>query len=177
MLESIIDLLTGGMAGGIVGAFGGLATKYLEFKTLGVRLDHDYKLADLDARLEAMQHKHELALADKQVERAQAEGEIQRDIGELVAFTESLKEQATKYGSFVDQVRGLMRPVLTIGAVIWLAWVTAHIWDMVGGLKAVPPDELMQMFLSLINASIFLATTGFTWWFGSRPSQPRTEKP
>ena len=171
MVETLLELLLGGATGGIVGVVGGLFRAWLDVRAMALRNEHEFKLRQLDASLEAAQQRHELAMADKQAERAQVEGIIQRDVSELQAFTTSLQEHAQRYGGWVDQVRGVMRPAITTYLLIALTVWTALVWTKFGGLQQFDPFDLEVMLRQLINTWVFLATGAVGWWYASRPSK------
>ena len=175
MLQTLLELLLGGATGGIVGVVGGLFRAWLDVHATRDKLEHEYKLRQLDASLEAAQQRHELAMAGAQMERAQTEALIARDVGELNAFTTSLQENAQRYGGWVDQLRGVMRPAITTYLLIALSIWTALVWVRVGGLDDVPADEQLQMLRQLISAWVFLGTGAIGWWFAIRPSRPQVQ--
>lgn len=175
MLEAIIAIFSSSGLGAIVGLFGSWLTKREERRNLELKYDYDVKMAEIRKSEAEMEFNHELALADKQIERAQVEGAIQRDVEEMAAFRESLKEQQQMYKiKFVDAIRGLMRPLITIYLLVIATFVTMKIGGYVGGLQgAMDPNELVTMYKDTIAQVMFLVTTSVTWWFGSRPSSQR----
>lgn len=178
-MEWLASLLTTTSAGGIIGVLGSWLTKREERKNLQLKFEHDVKISEIrkeEARLEAQ---HELAMADKHIERAQVEGEISLGEAEVNAFKESLREQSTTYGiTFVDTVRGLMRPVITIYLLVIATFVTLKINSLVGGVGALEVEggELLESYRGVIDQMLFLTATAVTWWFGSRPSSRRKDK-
>ena len=73
--------------------------------------------------------------------------------------------------SFVDAIRGLMRPLITIYLLIIATFVVINIGSYIGGLESLEKAEMVTMFKNTITQIMFLVTTAVTWWFGSRPSQ------
>jgi hypothetical protein len=155
---------------------GGLFRAWVDVRAARDRAEHEYKLRQLDVSLEAAQQRHELAMADAARQRSQTEAMIARDVGELNAFTTSLRESEQRYGGWVDDVRGVMRPAITTYLLIALTVWTALLWHRVGGLDAVPADEQLQMLRQLIGAWVFLSTGAVGWWFAIRPSKPQGAK-
>ncbi|MBU6955983.1 hypothetical protein KP814_31850 [Hahella sp. HN01] len=74
---------------------------------------------------------------------------------------------------FVDAIRGLMRPLITVYLLILATFVTLNISRHLGGVGALSPVDLMALYKEAIAKMLFLTTTAVTWWFGSRPSQLR----
>ncbi|WP_246109296.1 hypothetical protein [Reinekea thalattae] len=175
MLEVIAGIFSSSGLGAIVGLFGSWLTKREERKNLNLKYDYEVQMAQIRKSEAELEFNHELALADKHIERAQVEGDIQRDIDEMSAFTESLKEQQQMYKiSFVDAIRGLMRPLITVYLLVIGTYVTIKIGGYVGGIEgAMDADEMIKMYKETINQVMFLLTTAVTWWFGSRPSSQR----
>lgn len=176
MWESLVSILTTTGTGGILGVLGSWLTKREERKNLEIKYKHEKELAEIRNKEAEIEAKHELAMADKDYERAELEGEQQISEKELDVLKVSLKEQGMLYGiGFVDAVRGMMRPLITIYLLIIATFVTLHINEVVGGLKVFDgdPQELIDTYKEVINQVLFLTATAVTWWFGSRPSSAR----
>ncbi|MDG9670869.1 hypothetical protein ONV78_24230 [Hahella sp. CR1] len=174
MLEGLLALFSSSGLGALVGMFGSWLTKREERKDQQFRLTYELKMATLRKQEAELQYNHELALADKQILRADTEGRINRDIAETAAFKDGLKEQSQTYGMwFVDAIRGLMRPLITVYLLVLATFVTLNISSHLGGVGALSPVELMILYKEAIAQMLFLTTTAVTWWFGSRPSSIR----
>jgi hypothetical protein len=175
-MEALLSILTSTGAGGIIGVVGSWLTKREERKNIQLQFERDVKLAEIrkdEAKIEA---DHELALADKQIERAQVEGSVAIDQAEVEAFSEGLKEQSKTYGiKAVDGIRGLMRPVITVYLLVIATLLTLKINELVGGLDSLEMSELKGIYDNVINQMLFLTATAVTWWFGSRPSSQRRD--
>jgi len=175
-MEALLSILTSTGAGGIIGVVGSWLTKREERKNIQLQFERDVKLAEIrkdEAKIEA---DHELALADKQIERAQVEGSVAIDQAEIEAFTDGLKEQSKNYGiKVVDGIRGLMRPLITVYLLVIATLLTLKINQLVGGLDSLEMSELKGIYDNVINQMLFLTATAVTWWFGSRPSSQRRD--
>jgi hypothetical protein len=79
------------------------------------------------------------------------------------------KNLAGFFLAFVDVVRGLMRPVITLYT---LGLSTAIGWFLYTAADGVIP-EMPALWLGVVQAVILLATTSGTWWFGSRQLRRR----
>ena len=171
-MDSLIGLFSTGGMGAIIGLAGSWMTKREDRKKAELDLQREIEIGNLRLKELEAESSHELAMADKEMERAEVEGDIAIESAEIGAFTESLKAQAKSTGIvFVDAVRGMMRPVITVfllGLSTWLA-VTVH--TLVGGLKTISMTELFDLYEIIIQQIIFLTVTAVTWWFGSRPSK------
>ncbi|MEZ7984263.1 MAG: hypothetical protein QMB64_00375 [Pseudomonadales bacterium] len=175
-MEALLSILTSTGAGGIIGVVGSWLTKREERKNTQLQFERDVKMAEIrkdEAKIEA---DHELALADKQIERAQVEGSVAVDQAEVEAFTQGLKEQSKTYGiKAVDGIRGLMRPLITVYLLVIATLLTLKINQLVGGLDSLEMSELKGIYDNVINQMLFLTATAVTWWFGSRPSSQRRD--
>jgi hypothetical protein len=176
-MAALLSLFTSTGFGGIVGILGSWLTKREERKNLELKYEHDFKMAELRRDEIKLESAHELAMADKQMERTQVEGNIALGEAELSAFQEGLREQNKTYGiKFVDGVRGLMRPLITLYLLAIATMLTYKINELVGGISTLPIDELINTYKDVINQMLFLTATAVTWWFGSRPSSGRDKK-
>lgn len=176
MLDALLGIMSSGGLGAVVGLAGSLATKWLEYKTMDQKLNFEVKMADLRKQELEMEHKHALAVIDKEIDVARTEGEIARDVAEMEAFTESQRQAQVKYGGIVDKIRGLMRPLITVYLMIITTIITSSVWERLGGLTALPADTVMNLFEYLVHSAVFLTITAVTWWFGTRPSEWRKPK-
>ncbi len=176
MLEILFGLLSSTGFGAITGLIGSIATKVMEYKTLGRKLEYDVQMAEIRQREVEAEQSHELAMADKQMERAQVEGQLVVDAEEMRAFTESQKQNKVGEGPMAA-VRSLVRPVVTFYLLTACTVLTYLIWKAIGGLDALPTKELVEIFRHTIYTIFFLASTAVTWYFGSRPSSQRGTKP
>lgn len=174
MISTLAEIFASTGLGALVGLLGSWLTKHEERRNLKLKLAHDIKMADIRKQEAAFEFEHELAMADKQVERSQAEGDIARDVAEMSAFREGLKEQQMIYRiKWVDAIRGVMRPVITIYLLALATLVTIKISSTAGGLEALDRSAMDTLYSDTITRIFFLVTTAVTWWFGSRPSSPR----
>lgn len=174
MLGGIVDLFASSGIGAIVGVVGSFLTKVEDRKLQKQKADHDLKKAEVRAKEFMAESKHELDMADKQVERAEAEGQIAVDVVNSQAFLESQKEHSRTYKSaFTNMVRGLMRPAITVYFLVLATIITINLHIMVGGLSALDENVILELYASNINQALFLTTLVITWWFGARPASQR----
>ena len=174
MISALAEIFASTGLGALVGLLGSWLTKHEDRRNLELKLAHDIKIADIRNQEAAFEFVHELAMADQQVERAQAEGDIARDIAEMGAFRDGLKEQQMIYRvKWVDAIRGVMRPVITIYLLALATLVTINISNTAGGLEALDRSAMDTLYSDTITRIFFLVTTAVTWWFGSRPSSSR----
>lgn len=133
-MSGLIDLITGGGIGAVVGAVQRVVEKYQDNQFKKIEFDHVEKMQNLQFEHETM--KQRAALLVEEV----------RTAGEAVVATYE-HDGKFKPSQWVDNIRALVRPVLTFVLV---------------GMAYQHPDE----FLALASAVV-------TWWFASRVSIPR----
>ena len=175
-MEALLSILTSTGAGGIIGVVGSWLTKREERKNTQLQFERDVKLAEIRKDEAKNEADHELAIADKQIERAEVEGSLAVGQSEVEAFSKVLKEQNKTYGiKIVDGIRGLMRPLITVYLLVIATLLTLKINELVGGLDSLEMSELKGIYDNVINQMLFLTATAVTWWFGSRPSSQRRD--
>lgn len=173
MLDIILGIFSSGGMGAIVGMAGSAFTKWIETKTLKQRLEYELARAEISIKELQLEHDNAVALADKQIDIAQTEGEMQNELASIQGFVQSQKENTVKYGGWVDKFRGMIRPVITLFLLGVLTAFTAMMYDRVGGMDGVDPETQMQIFMTLIGNISFLSVTAVAWWFGASPSRER----
>ena len=155
MFEAIATILTGG-ATGLLGTVISAAVGHVERKQ---RHQQEIELRTVDLEI--------VRSEAASVERVAAiEAESRESEGEWRAIEASHREAAVRWSRGdsrwlvgVDVVRGLIRPVLTLGFLGLAAVIYFH-------LPMVPPADVG---VRLIDTILYLATTTTLWWFGTRP--------
>jgi len=79
--------------------------------------------------------------------------------------------------AFVDFVRGLIRPGLTIYLVVLahLMYNDSHKMLVERGSQ-LTTTELQALSLQIVGTLLYLATTAVVWWFGTRPPKKSGDK-
>lgn len=171
-MDVILDLLGGGALGGIVGAIASIFKGAQERKQKEAEMSHEYRMTELSLKDAAQQYSHELGMADKGIQRAEAEGAIQSDIAETEVFGKSIVEGLKDTGiAFVDAIRGLMRPLITVYTLAIATYLAINVAALVGGLDSLQKDYVMQLYMRIIDDLMFLTMLAVSWWFGSRPNR------
>jgi len=178
--------------GCLTGLIGSAVTSIFSFKT--EKLRGEIKIATIKAETSAM---IEEAKANIAITRAQVEGEI--EVADSNAYLQSQKEgNKTLFDNkwidkllaiegnwriitvpvavlvsilfgFVDFLRGLMRPVLTIYLVGLSTWITYKAYILLTMTKsAMTTTEALGIFTDATSIIIYLTVSCVTWWFGSR---------
>ena len=141
-------------------------------------------------------NKHELAMRRLDIEEMDKDYEHRKDLKaqetQAVVQQKSYGHDARSYTEgmriksgwlkvplvFVDFVRGLVRPALTVYLIV-LVWLTFNRVEGVidsAGMEAIKPQEALVIFAGVVDMILYLAATAVTWWYGTRPrSQQRKQ--
>jgi hypothetical protein len=169
MIEGLLTILTSSGLGAIVGAVGGWMGKRENRLLKELEFDHDIKMSEIESQQMTLEFNHAVALADKQIEQTETEGDIATDIAETKAFTQGLKIQQIKSGSsIVDAIRFLMRPVITVYLLGISTYFAYSIHQLVEGIEILGITQLVGMYTQIISQIFFLTITCVSWWFSSR---------
>ena len=151
--------------GTVTGLLGGWLAKRERRKQMEMEFAHEEKMETMGLQRDQWAHEAALAMADKQVEAAQAEGAIQADIRAADAFGESQKSGLTRFGEII---RSIVRPIIT-GVLLWCSWtIYSETEELVGGLEGLDPLVVQDLFVYIVHAIVFLTITAVSWWFASR---------
>ncbi len=165
------------LTGGLTGVFGAIFTQIADFFKRKQELKHEVELRRLD-----------IEIMDKEWEyrnrQAAVEGEVEMAKSADRLFEASYSADSARYCDpsklssasamllvFVDVVRGLIRPALTI-YLIWLVADTRSeintIIKNAGGMTALDMSQAFTIYNSTIEMVLYLAATCVAWWFGTR---------
>lgn len=184
MLEQAVAGLAGGVWAPVIsligGSIGAIVRGVLDVRARKLEIDHEHRMAVLDANAEIRAREHELALHEanlrraeaetlQAVERARADSEIRRTEKDLEALIQSHKPGAAPDPK-MDRIRAWVRIVLTLGSGLVTIGLTVYIAYLVGGLGALGQDVLKQLLLLLVVTCASLASLSFGWWFATRPT-------
>ena len=173
MFDAILGIMSSGGLGAILGGVFGWLGKKEARKAKNDEFAHEAVMMGYEVQESANDRTHALDMADKAVVQTNAEGEIAIEVGEVAAFTESMKVQAMKTGMpIIDGIRFLMRPVITMYLLAVMSYVTYNINELLGGLTSLPLTDLIALYQHIIHQGVFLTITAVTWWFASRDKGP-----
>jgi len=178
-ITAILSAMGSAASGGLLGLLGTGIKHWFDHKAEQAKRQFELTMRKMDREEMELEHQLHMLTIEAQTERdiaiahqerlsleAHVAGEIEQ--AELDMRRESYaNDKATYGGGFVDAIRGLMRPVLTLYFALLMALITYQLMQMTGNqLGAANADALLNQ---VVNTCIFLATTSVTWWFGSRP--------
>lgn len=171
MLETILGLFSSSAFGAITGLIGSYLTKIEERKNLELKYNFDLKMADIRLKETTIENTHQIAIADKQMEKSKIEGEIKIEEGELASFKDSINIGNQNTGNtIIDGIRSLMRPLITTYLLIVSSILTVLVWNLVDGLDSLPKEELISILQHVIYSVMSLTSMAVCWWYGARSS-------
>jgi hypothetical protein len=172
MFTGLAAVLSSGGFGAVTGLFGGLAQKWMGLKQQKQEAELRIDLAKLSLQEAKLEQDHALAMADKQLEITQSEGEIAAEIADSELLGVSIVEASKDSGiGWVEGVKHLMRPVITVFLLIQVEFILWAVWGKVDGLNAMSADQQYELFSEIVAQMVFLTVTAVSWWFASRPSR------
>lgn len=152
-MDGILGTVASGLFGGGVGLLGTVVSRvfgWLEMKEKNKALEinnaHELRLLEEQNKAASMERDHEYALAGMNADTEVRVGSYQHD-------------QSLRPHQWVDSVRAITRPVLTV--------LSIAAWGVVVYIGAVIYGEQL-VYKTALDQANFLAMTAYTWWFGSR---------
>lgn len=167
MITGILSAVGSALAGGGTGLIGSVVQKVVDLKVKKLEIRRDISLRKID--IEELQME-----ISRDVDIAETEADAEKDVARSTMRTESFKADKATYGDklwFVDAIRGVMRPSMTIYAIGLMTWLAVEVYQFMDSFSILPHDEVVAMWMIIIDSIIYLATTSFTWWFGTRPDR------
>ena len=180
--------------GGITGLVGHVLTSWLNLKTLKIKNEHEAKMLELETESMKEEAKMNIAIAKNQiegeVELADASAymesmkrsdkmtfstkwidylfNVEGNIGKFLAVPAAICI-ATSF-AFIDWLRGLMRPVLTIYLTGISSVLTYMAWDIVSkhGVQNMTSSQAIDIYNQTTSIIIYLTVSCVTWWFADR---------
>ena len=169
MLETIMAVLSSSGLGVITGLVGAFMSKREEFKVMQLQYSHEKAMAQYDLQRDVQDNAHDLDMADKNMEMAQTEGQIDTDIAEMGNVAETIKAQGKSSGNpILDGILRFVRPVITFYLLAVLSVIGWKLHSLTGGLDNLPVGDLFTLYKHVIIQTTFLTVTAVAWWFGSR---------
>ena len=157
MFEAIASILTGG-ATGLLGTLISGGIGYFERKQRHQQ-EIDLRKVDLEIARGEAQSAERVAAIEAESRESDSGWRVLEASHQAAGVRWSQGDSA--WLVFVDVVRGLIRPALTLGflALAGVIYFT---------LPIAPPAEVG---VRLIDTVLYLATTTTLWWFGTRPKR------
>jgi len=184
----VSEFITSIISGGITGLFGASITHYFDYlnKKLDVQSQdskqkNEITLREMDSHIMQLewQARNEIAVteSDSRVEVADSEA-----FKAALTSEPKLYSNPSKYSRlqntimvFVDSIRGLIRPVLTV----YLCGVTTAVYMQAGQIIKAQPlsvDQSVEVYTQISSTILYLTTTCVLFWFGSRTKEKSKSK-
>lgn len=168
MFSTLLGLFSSSGFGGIIGVAGGLVNRWLDLKSKTLDYTHELALRDKDREMlvTEWEQRSKVAVieADKEIE-----------VAGYGALGKSYDADKATYGiGWIDAIRGLIRPVLTLILTIAALGINfvlldrlVAVWDQVDNAQ-----RLVYVTTSL-EWVLFQASIAIGWWFAHRPSNKK----
>jgi hypothetical protein len=153
----------GGAIGGILGAITPIVAQAQKRKQKREENAHEREMAKITLEETRLEQSHELAIADKEIDKAETEGELLIDQKEVDGTIEIIKGQANARGA-----KAWIRPVLTAYAMIIATVLSWAVFRSAGGLEAFTASEKVDMLTLIVDSAFLFATASFMFWFTAR---------
>lgn len=170
MWETAIGAVASLATGGVTGVFGGILSKWLDQKEVRATAKQDAKTAvsiariDADARVQAAAQGVDIAEYEAQRARYESEAAIAKTDG--LALASAIEADKASYGSWVDYVRGMVRPILT-GIHAYYFWLLLNGVALMS-VSSWTPEQQFSLSYEIIGNVMNLGNIVVGFWFGSR---------
>lgn len=164
MLSLFGNALMSIVSGGATGLIGSIVSGWTELKKQQELNRHAEAMADKDYQMTKLEVEGRVQIADTEADAAILTTSYSHD---SAAYATDAKD--SKWFVFVDVIRGLTRPGLTLymTGLVTAMWLELNL--IIGGMSAALDAEMMtQIYLQIINAVLYITTTIALWWFGTR---------
>lgn len=167
-IETLGGLVASGFGGSFIGALGGLVSKYMEFRQAK-------QLAKIQMENKKLDQAHELAMANVNLQVQDQITEMELAKASYAGLTASMEADRATYSVgtqnkwliLVDIIRGLMRPLLTGGLVVFIAVYGIY---LIQTFHVEPSaEQVLEMVNHILQCLITSTGLAVSWWFGSRP--------
>ncbi len=180
MIEALLTILGGATGGGIIGLLGTGIQAMLRWGEAKQAAAREIELRRLDIEEKRLEIEQAEKLAAVQLETARMQAGAAQAAAETTADRDiqlaSYANDRAAYGigpqhwlpamllGFVDVVRGLMRPAITVYTLGLMTWIGVTMHAVSGG--NIP--NAADLWTQVVSGIISLTSTTVTWWFGSR---------
>lgn len=175
MLALFGNIMTAILGGGVTGLLGSVLTGYIEIRKQKLIWEHKEHMLKLEHALIKMERDSALAIA-------RVVADERKEVAESAAFEKSFAADRAAYMTwrpkskvgemlvsilflFIDFVRGLIRPALTVYLCILTTWLYIEVRTIAGPMTLYQAFELMSQISYVI---LYLTTSVVLWWFGTR---------
>ncbi len=165
-MSAIGDALVSIVSGGATGLLGTMLSRVSAFFENKQKFKHELEMIEANAKLQKQESEArvvEIELQGKlKLQNTEVEGEIKKELAATEMMGKSYTEANTRWSTgdskwliFVDVVRGMTRPFLTITlcAMSFIIWMQT---------------QNKELEVQIVMTELYLTTAAVLWWFGSR---------
>lgn len=174
--SEILGFVGSAATGGITGLVGTLASGVLGF--FKEKNEREFQLALKDKDMDMMRLEADNAVKIAEAARAtmqsQQDGEAfvaSQQLGNQSILQSGIYDKASKWAIngaiLVEAFMRTVRPTLTAMALAAMVWVAVQSYEKLAG-AAITADQAQVTWMECVQAVIYIATTSYVWWFGSR---------
>jgi len=179
--------------GGVTGLLGNVISGVMNYKTMKLKNDHEAKMIELETTAMKEEAKMQIAITKAEIEGAVELADAHaystsQEKGNQPAFSEKWIDKlftvegwaryvAIPMGvllalafAFVDFLRGVMRPALTIYLTVMTTVITWMAWEIMqkNGMSTMTVEEAIGIYNQVVSIVVYLTVSCVTWWFGDR---------
>ena len=179
--------------GGITGLVGSLATGWLNIKQMKIKNEHEEKMVALETEAMKQEAAMQIAVTKTEVEGAIELADSQTymegiKVGNQKAFSEewidklfSVEGKMRLFSifvavilsmafAFVDFLRGVMRPGITLYLTGMTTVITWMAWDIMQkqAIESMNIVQAIAIYNQVVSIVIYLTVTCICWWFSDR---------
>lgn len=168
----LVSIFTSSGFGAVTGLVGGWLAKREARKMEELRYNHEAVMAKFQAEEAKAERDQALALGEQNKQLAEIEGQQRVEEKTVDAFKASMESQGKTTGNALfDFVLRLVRPIITVWLLVLLGGIYGKLDELTGGLESLSAKEQLTLYMTIVDAIIFLTTTAVGWWFASRRGQ------
>ena len=182
------------LLGGVTGLVGNIITGVMKYKNQKLQFQHEARMVALETAAMREEAKMKIAITKAEIEGAVELADAHAYAQTLKAadkqlfsdqWIERLFNVQGKFGSFfaipvatllatgfafVDWLRGIMRPALTIYLTVMSSVITYMAWTIMQqhGIEHLTAEAALGIYNQTTSIVIYLTVSCVTWWFGDR---------
>jgi len=156
ILSSVLDVISGGVGGSVLGVGGALATKYLDSKS--AKASGDLELQKLKETL-----KHEETMASYNLQAKDYETLAASIAADKATYSTGTDSRLLRVADFI---RALVRPWLTLFLISLCSGFAVYIFYS-HSIKFTE-DQLYTLLDAIIMCLLNSTSLALSWWFGAR---------
>lgn len=182
--SEILGFVGSAATGGITGLIGTLASGVLGYFKDKRDQNHQLALKDKDMEMMKLEADNAVKIAEaaRATMQAQQDGEAftaSQQYGNQTLMQPGMYDKASKWAVngaiLVEAFMRTVRPTLTAMAMAAMIWVAVKAYEKLSG-TIITAEQAQATWFECVQAIIYLATTSFVWWFGSRDQRVVTKR-